>query len=272
MTECELSDSDVPPAYNRQRDQSFTFDETVTIETEENADFATITVETFHQTISFEVRITNYTTRFGTLDVSHMTIGAYSLDLYHSKPETDTYFVRKLFYYGDVDGIDGERTRDDASTPYSPVWSRDDMGSRVVVTNDSTHLRVYDWRQNMLTHGKPTPESGEIVLQYQSSLEAGGNRKEIEMVLQSEFTTVTGDHITLDLLTITDAGYVGYGSNQNGDWWRVTIPISSERVTDKVSIEPTTKPHTRTLETLVWTRHNADSWAICQDQTTTQYI
>lgn len=265
-------DAPIPPAYNRERDQSFTFEEQVTITSESDAEFATVTIETIREAISFPVRITEYTTRFGTLDVEFITVGGYSVNLYHPKPESDTYFVRKLFYYGDTAGVDSEGTWEDASEPHNPIWSREDMGSCVETTNDSTHLTVYDWRQNMMTHGKPTPQMGEIVLQYKSSLEAGGNRQAIELVLQSEITTVTGVELLLEVLTVGDAEFIGYGRDTSDNWWRVTVPISSSDVTDRVTVERTENPRIHDLQSIVWTRYNRDSWAICQPQRTKSYI
>lgn len=264
--------SPIPPAYNRQRDQSFTFEEQVTITSSSDDEFVTVTIETIRDSISFSVRIENYTSRFGTLDVEYITVGAYSVNLYHPKPDSDKYFVRKLFYYGDTGGIDGENTWEDASEPHNPVWSCEDDKSCVETTNSSTHVTVYDWRQNMMTHGKPTPDTGEIVLQYKSSLEAGGNRSDIEMVLQSEITTVTGIELLLEVLTIDDASFVGYGRDENDDWWRVTVPISPSDVTDSVTLEQTENPRIHTLQSIIWTRYDADSWAICQSQRPHKYI
>lgn len=257
-------DGTCPAAYDRTRDQSFSFNEEVIIDSALDDEIATVTIRTPVDEITFEVRIEGYTSRFGTLDVEAMTLNAYSLDLYHAKPDSDNYFVRKMFYYGDVEGLGGENEWDDASEPYTPIWTSDQRGATVTTTVENTRLTVYDWRQQMMTHNKPTPSENEIVFQYESSLESGGNRQAIEMVLDSTMELVTGQKITLDFVAVEPPRLAGYGQDDNGAWWRVSVPISSAVHPDDIGFTKVEKPLPSQFEALVWTRDNTASWSVYQ--------
>lgn len=259
-----LEDGAIKPAYDMTREQSFSFPETVTIYSE-SGDEGRVQIETPTVDMEFTVRLSGYTSRFGELDVTYITVGGFALDLYHALPNSEGYFVRRLYYYDDESGIGGEQHSDNRDAPHNPDWSRNDIGKSVTITNTDAHLRVYDWRENMLTHDKPTPDEGEVVFRYQDSPNSGGNRDRTNIVLTvSDLQFASGDSIDVEFIEFdSDAGelvlYAGCGS----EW--VVGRVSASKQPSVGEIEWTTESEYHRpsqLDSLVWVRDPADTWHI----------
>lgn len=259
-----LANGPVKPAYDMTRERSFSFPETITI-LSEDGEQADVRVETPTADVAFTVRLSGYTSRFGELDVEYITVGGYAINLYHTRPDSDEYFVRRLYYYEDEDGIGGEQHSDSRDEPHSPDWSRDNIGEAVVVTDTDAHLRVYDWRENMLTHDKPTPAEGEVVFRYQDSPNAGGNRQRTNIVLTvSDLQFASGERVDVDFIEFdSDAGdFVLYAGS--GDEWLVgRVSASSPPSAGNITWETEHEYHRPSqMENLVWVRDPAHTWMI----------
>jgi hypothetical protein len=266
--ESEEDEEDVvEPAYDLTRDNDVKFDETITVDTEDEGDFATITVETIGDSITFDVRISGYTSRFGELDVKYMTGGGYAINLYHSRPDDEGYFVRRLYYYADEGGVGGEQHRDSMSEPSNIMWKREsDFGETLEYQNQSTYITVYDWRENMLTSGKPTPQDGEVVVRYKDSLRAGGGRKKVDNVFNATNASgVVGGSYTVRFISIdTDtSSYVLHSEDKQGDTYLITSPLdksSSLANCDMEEVDELESPFE--VSNVIWTRDPEQTWAI----------
>lgn len=262
----ETEEETTEPAYDLTRDNKVRFDETLTINTEDESDFATITVETLSGSVTFEVRIAGYTSRFGELDVEYISGGGYAINLYHPRPDEDSYFVRRLYYYEDEGGIGGEQHQDSASEPMNTVWEREeDFGTTVETQFESTYLTVYDWRENMLTSGKPTPSEGEVVVRYNDSLRAGGGRKEVDNVFNAtEAKGVVGDTYTVQFISVdAHTGSYVFHSEAGDKSCLIYSPlneVSSLGNCDMKEVDELANPFD--VSNVLWTREPEQTWAI----------
>lgn len=263
----EAEEEVVEPAYDLTRDNKVKFEETLTIDAEDEGDFATITVETIADSITFDVRIAGYTSRFGDVDVEYITGGGYAINLYHPKPDEDEYFVRRLYYYGDENGIGGEQHRDNSSEPMNTVWERDsDFGTTVEKQFSSTYLTIYDWRENMLTSGKPNPKDGEVVVRYKDSLRAGGGREEVDNVFNAiEANGVIDGTYTVQFISVDahTGSYVLHSEREDEQNCLIYVPldeISSFGNCDLKEIDELENPFD--VSNVIWTRDPEQTWAI----------
>lgn len=254
----------VEPAYDMTRDQRFRFEETATIDTESESDFATITIDTLADTLTFDVRINGFTSRHGTLDAEYITVGGYAVMLYHPIPDSDEFFTRRLYYYADEGGVGGEQHRESDIMPTSPEWSREeDYGSIKEVEGSDSHLEVYDWRENMLTTGKPTPSNGQVVLRYQDSLRSGGSRNQVDNVIDVDpLTAFVGPTLEIEYISIEDGEYALYGVGCDARY-KVTVPMNKEAVPgDTEWLELDTLPSIETVDQVIWAKEPEDTWEV----------
>lgn len=263
----EEEEESIEPAYDLSRDNDVKFDETITIDTEDEGDSATITVETIADSITFEVRIAGFTSRFGELDVKYITGGGYAINLYHSLPDSDEYFVRRLYYYADEDGVGGEQQRDSMSEPMNILWERSsDFGETIQEKFESTYLTVYDWRENMLTHNKPTPQDGEVVVQYKDSLRAGGGRKDVDNVFNATNANgVVGNTHTVQFISVdpNSGSYVLHSEAEDGTTYLIYAPLDKQATLGDCEIEEVSELlNPFDVSNVIWTREPEDTWAI----------
>lgn len=260
----DFFEESIPPAYSFKYERNYSFPEEITITTQDGDAYATITVTTPKTELEFDARISEYTSRFGELDVEMISVGGFAINLYHPKPEGE-YFVRRLYYYEDDEGIGGEQHQNRSNRPNNPAWVRStDMGSEVTAELDS-HLRVYDWRENMLTTGKPTPSEGEVVLRFRDSLNAGGSNDRIDQVLTvDEVQSPVSKCVDVSFICVDDDNgeYVLYAPVTNTEWYIIRVPISRSVDESEVSWEHITDTHHRPSkkENLVWVRNPAHTW------------
>lgn len=254
----------VEPAYDLTRDQRFNFEETATINTEEESDFATITITTPADSIKFDVRINGYTSLHGELDVEYISIGGYAVMLYHPIPESDKYFARRLYYYGDENGIGSEQHREDTSEPTEIDWSREDYGSLVTTENSSTYISVYDWRENMITTGKPTPNEGQVVLRYKDSFRTGGNRSEVDTVIDVD-PLDSGFAPTLDIeyIAVEGGSYALYGVGIS-EQYKILVPMDEKTILpdDTQWVELEELPDIENVDDVIWAKNPEDTWYV----------
>jgi hypothetical protein len=254
------------PAYDLSRDNTVRFSDSVTIDTEDESEFATITVETLADSITFDVRIAGYTSRFGELDVDYISVGGYALNLYHSRPDIEEYFVRRLYYYGDEDGIGGEQQRESSSEPNNYVWNRTaDFGSTTQSEFNSTHITVYDWRENMFTSKKPTPDDGEVVVQYKDSLRAGGNRNEVNNVFNAtDAQGVVGNRYTVHFISVDpNTGSYVLHSTAGENSCQISTPLNTTSSLSNCEIEEVEELDSPfNVSNVIWTRDPEQTWAI----------
>lgn len=264
----QVFDNPPHPAYDMTREINFSFDETATITHSEGDNFVEVQIETPTTTIEFEARIDGYTALFGEVDAEYISVGSYALNVYYPRPEEDMdYFVRRLYYYEDEDGIGGEQHREDSSAPHNPVWKRSEhLGSTVSVEQTESHLRVYDWREQMLTHDKPTPKDGEVVLRYQDSPNSGGNRSRDDIVLSvNQIRTPVSEAFDIDYISVdTETGELElYGQQAADDWYVATVPIAEDTELADVSWDRRTEYiRPSQIENLVWVRNPAATWVV----------
>lgn len=262
----EEPDEKTKPAYDFSRDNTVRFSDSVTIDTEDEGEFATITVETIADSITFDVRIAGYTSRFGELDVDYISVGGYALNLYHSRPDIEEYFVRRLYYYGDENGIGGEQHRESSSEPNNYVWEREsDFGSTIQSEFNSTHITVYDWRENMFTSKKPTPDDGEVVVQYKDSLRSGGNRNAINNVFNAtEAQGVVGDRYTVHFISVDpNTGSYVLHSTAGEKSCHISTPLDANSSLSNCEIEEVDELDSPLNSSdVIWTRDPEQTWAI----------
>lgn len=264
-TDEEPEEDTVKPAYDLTRDNTIKFTETITINSDTDSDFATVTIETISDTISFEVRVTGYTSRFNELDVEYITGGGYAINLYH--PKEDGYFVRRLYYYGDEDGIGNEQQQERSVEPSNIVWDRkEDMGEPVTKEFTSTYITVYDWRENMLTSGKPTPNDGEVVVRFEDSLRAGGGRKKVDNVFN--VTNVQGliddiDTVEFISIDVQNGSYVLHSTRDSAEPCLVSVPLNETASLGNCKMEPVKSLDSPfNVSNVIWTRDPEKTWSI----------
>lgn len=265
--EDEDEEEELEPAYNLSRDNKVRFDEVITIDTEEKSEFATITIETIAESITFDVRISGYTSRFGDLDVEYISGGGYAVNLYHKRQDEEGHFVRRLYYYADENGVGSEQHRDNSSEPMNFVWEREsDFGSVVEETFQSTYLTVYDWRESMITTGKPTPDEGEVVVRYKDSLRSGGGRKEVDNVFNAvDANGVIGDTYSVQFVSVDvhTGSYVLHSETDEGESHLIYVPLNKQASLDNCSlkeVEDLDSPFD--VNNVIWTRDPEETWAI----------
>lgn len=266
--ENEQEEEEVEPAYDLSNYNKVRFNEVITIDTEDETNFATITIETIANDITFDVRIAGYTSRFGELDVEYISGGGYAINLYHPLPDSDEYFVRRLYYYANENGVGSEQHRENMSKPTETVWSRSsDFGSSIQTEFQSTYLTVYDWRQNMLTHNKPTPKDEEVIIRYEDSLRAGGNgRGKIDNRFNvSDLLSIVGDSYTVQFISIDmdTSSYILHSKTEGGETYHIYAPIDKKLTIEDCEIFEAPKDSDPfEISDVIWTREPEDTWAI----------
>lgn len=193
-------------AYPRDEKRKFRFNGRATIY-KRDEEFVEIKIETLSDTIRFPVRISGYTSRFGKIDAEYISVGGFSVNVYYNIDDSeDDYFLRKLFYYSDVGGVDGEHTGTTSVQP-NPDWSRsDNLDGTITVTKQNSRIEVYDWRYNGITTGKPTSKGSRVVFHYSDSLWSGGGREGFYHTFNAKTTLLNDEDVTAQYATVSETG------------------------------------------------------------------
>lgn len=255
-----------PPAYDLSREQKHKFSETISIDSSGESDYVNITVDTPRKEINFDIRIIGHTSRFGTVDAKYITVGGFSVDVYYPTPDNeDKFMVRKLFYYDEDEGVGGEHQHTTERPPSDPDWIKGKDAQVVNLNKNSVYIEVYDWRENMITSGKPHPSKGQVVFRYQDSLNSGGNRKKIDTVLSTSSVTMLSHVYDLEFVAFdTDSGeYVTYATEKNGQIFEVRIPIKYNlREGDMEFNLVDSQPRISQVDNVIWVKDPKDTWMV----------
>lgn len=254
----------VPSAYDFSHDRTFKFNEEVVF-SEINDDFVSVTVETVANSVTFDVRVNGYTGRFvkDTIDAEYMSIGSYAVNVYYPIPD-DEYLVRRLFYYEDKDGIGSEKQYTVSGKTNTYDWNREEHGStRHSIQQQKTRITIYDWREKMPTHNKPTPNDNEVVLRYSDSTTQGGNRSEVDNRIRSRnIQLVSGDAATAVFIRVNkeERCFEMYAVGESA--YRISLPIGREVTPSSVVWETIDScPSPFDVSNVIWVENKCDTWA-----------
>lgn len=252
----------IPPRYDITRERTFYMKEYTTITHETGEDFVTIEVDTPATTIDFKARINGYTSRFGELDVQYISVSGHSVSLHHEK-DNGNWYVRNLFYYGDVEGVGGESTFEDQSSgPCNPVWSREEnLGETITVQETKSLLEVYDWREQMLTHNQPTPHESEIVIRYKDSTSSGGGRSGVYSVVNGDMVPIVGTVSTQFIaVDVEDAKIDMYAKSEDGPQL-IRLPLGIEVENGDAEWQEIEEiPRVSQVDNVIWVRDPDKTW------------
>jgi len=140
------------------------------------------------------------------------------------------------------------------------------MGETVTKEFTSTYITVYDWRENMLTTGKPTPNDGEVVVRFEDSLRAGGGRKKGDNVFN--VTNVQGliddiDTVEFISIDVQNGSYVLHSTRDSEEPCLVSVPLNETASLGNCTMEPVKSLDSPfTVSNVIWTRDPEKTWSI----------
>ena len=284
--------NETPAKYDREHEIQFNFTEQVSIRTTEDDDFATFTIDTIFDDVDLSIRINNYTTRFGTLDATFITVSGLAIVVYYEREDSDQYFARRVFF--SEGGVSSERIIDSINEPYEPDWTRDDIGEEIITGLSKSHIEVYDWHQNMITSNIPTPQEGEVVVMYTDSTQGTSRQEHSSLKLQTDdlpyrvtetlhtqpvaedISITPSDYTTHQEITVnfirfdTDTLNLHLFGLSEDYCWEGRIPITT--TTSQVCQEDIdwecvdSLPRPSDIDDLVWVRDAAHTWSVNPDR------
>jgi len=112
---------------------------------------------------------------------------------------------------------------------------------------------------------KPTPNEGEVVVQYKDSLRAGGNRNEVNNVFNAtDAQGVVGDRYTVQFISVDpNTGSYVLHSTAGETSYLISTPLdetSSLGNCEIVEVEEIDSPVN--VSNVIWTRDPDQTWAI----------